>query len=881
MTQTGGHSGPDPEGLLRRLRSRRAAARAVLLFEQLWPALWPPLGVAGVFVCVALLDLPGRLPPWLHLVLLGGFAIVILALLARAARSVALPGDIAADRRLERASGLSHRPLAALSDRPAGDDPVAAALWHAHLLRAAQQVLRLRVGLPRPGLAAIDRRALRAGLGVALVACVAIAGLDAPSLLAQALTPSWPRPDPAPGMEIQAWILPPAYTRLPPVFLKPGNADVAAPAGSRLTVNVTGGAAAQANPPSLILGTSETPLQPLDKSSFQAERELRTGGRLVVRHDGRDLAAWNLTVIADRPPSVAWAEPPGPFTRGAPTGGSSTGDQTARAPQLRLPWRAEDDYGVVSLQASLVLNETVDPPPAALVLTLPLPGDSPAKAHGVALQDLSAHPWAGLPVRARLIVRDALGQVGESNEVTFTLPERRFLNPIARALIQLRRGLTLHPADHDQPLATLDAMLLAPKAFDGDLGAYLNLAGIYSALVRERDATAVPEAQQRMWELALHLEDGQAERTARALDNARQAVRDAMDRAASQPDQASRADLDRKLQELEQAIHDRLQALLDQARRDNPGERIDPQAMQLDERDMDRKAEAAREAAREGRMDDARQRMAELEEMLDQLKNGQSANAQAARKAARERAEKRQRGEQQVGAVQDLIAREGGLLDHAQGRSQARRPERPPERPAETAPDRGGERKADQRVQQALRRALGELMQQFGDLTGSVPDGLSKADTAMRDAGQALAEGADPAAAGAEQRAIEALQKGGREMGQTMARKFGPGQGGVGEVPGDGDGSNGDQMGNTPGGEGNGPGGRAGKPPGRGANRDPFGRQQGEGTSGFDEGSDVRVPDERERQRAQAIQEELRRRGAERSRPQEELDYIDRLLKRF
>ena len=38
---------------------------------------------------------------------------------------------------------------------------------------------------------------------------------------------------------------------------------------------------------------------------------------------------------------------------------------------------------------------------------------------------------------------------------------------------------------------------------------------------------------------------------------------------------------------------------------------------------------------------------------------------------------------------------------------------------------------------------------------------------------------------------------------------------------------------------------------------------------------------EQERQRAQAIQEELRRRGADRGRPQEELDYIDRLLRRF
>ena len=48
----------DPGRLLRRLAGRRALARLALLFERVWPALWPPLGVAGVFLCAALLDLP-------------------------------------------------------------------------------------------------------------------------------------------------------------------------------------------------------------------------------------------------------------------------------------------------------------------------------------------------------------------------------------------------------------------------------------------------------------------------------------------------------------------------------------------------------------------------------------------------------------------------------------------------------------------------------------------------------------------------------------------------------------------------------------------------------------------------------------------------------
>jgi hypothetical protein len=50
--------------------------------------------------------------------------------------------------------------------------------------------------------------------------------------------------------------------------------------------------------------------------------------------------------------------------------------------------------------------------------------------------------------------------------------------------------------------------------------------------------------------------------------------------------------------------------------------------------------------------------------------------------------------------------------------------------------------------------------------------------------------------------------------------------------------------------------------------------------SGVDSG-DVHVPEEAERKRSQAIQEELRRRGGERERPQEELDYIGRLLRQF
>jgi len=62
---------------------------------------------------------------------------------------------------------------------------------------------------------------------------------------------------------------------------------------------------------------------------------------------------------------------------------------------------------------------------------------------------------------------------------------------------------------------------------------------------------------------------------------------------------------------------------------------------------------------------------------------------------------------------------------------------------------------------------------------------------------------------------------------------------------------------------------------------DPLGRPHGEGVGGTDSAGDTEVPEQMEQARIHQLQEELRRRGADRSRSQDELDYIDRLLKQF
>ncbi|MDB5370879.1 MAG: hypothetical protein JWP20_2437, partial [Roseomonas sp.] len=134
--------------LSRRLARGRRLARLALAWEALWPRLWPVLGVSGLFVAVALLGVFLVLPGWLHLLVLAGFAFALGAMLWHGAHGFVAPGREAADRRLERVSGLAHRPLSTLSDRPATQDPMGLALWQAHRARAAAAVSRLRVGGP-------------------------------------------------------------------------------------------------------------------------------------------------------------------------------------------------------------------------------------------------------------------------------------------------------------------------------------------------------------------------------------------------------------------------------------------------------------------------------------------------------------------------------------------------------------------------------------------------------------------------------------------------------------------------------------------------------------------------------------------------------------
>jgi uncharacterized protein (TIGR02302 family) len=803
--------------------TRLRLARAALLWERVWPACWPALAVLGGFVVLGLFDLLPRLPGLLHAAVLLGFGLAFFAALAAAARAITLPGRSAARRRIEQVSGLPHRPLQALADRPSGSpDPQAARLWQAHLRRMEAATRRLRIGLPAAGLAGRDPWGLRAVLAILLLIGAVDAGSDWRDRLARAINPVLPGGMPALAASLDIWVTPPEYTGLAPQFLRPNTAEtVRIPTGSALLAQVHGGDAV----PRLAIDAKAQDFEAVDKQNFRVALNLTSGKQLKVTQAGAVLGSWPMEIIPDNPPKVAFAKPP---------------EATPRA-ALRIDYRASDDYGVEGVKA--VIRRDGGKPDETIEIETPLPGLHLKEAQATSYHDLSPHPWAGLPVEIRLVAVDALGQTGESEPVRMKLPERVFNHPVARAIIDQRKELVTDPSSRLAVADTLGDLRERPQLYRDDLVAFLGLRIAEERLRLNDDAKSISEVEQLLWDTALRIEDGSMSLAERELRRLQQELQDAL--AKNAPDE----EIDRLMRELQQALDRYLQALAENLARnpDQAQQPIDPSKV-ISSRDLQRMLDQARELARAGERDKARELLSQLQNMLENLRMAKPGEMQ-------------QRGtnqaQQMMRGMRDMMQRQQQLLDRSFRAQQQGQQGKMGQR---------GQQGGDQQdmtadmgdaagQQEGLRRTLGDMMRRLGDGLGDIPEPLGRAERAMRDATEALQRREPGNAIGPQTEALDQLQQAARELAQQMQRQLGRGN------PDDSD------VGATD------------SEPRDQVDRDPLGRPlSNNGT--YDQG-DVKIPDQNTLQKAREILDELRRRAGERFRPDIELDYIDRLLKRF
>ncbi|WP_210485350.1 TIGR02302 family protein [Microvirga antarctica] len=861
-------AGPDstsaPSQTLSRFRRLAVRARTVLVWERVWPLLWLPVGVVLVFLTVSWLGLWLDLPPPARMIGLAVFALALLASLWPLFRLVPPTRSDVLDR-IDRDTGLGHSPAHALVDTLTigASDPGTRALWALHRRRAEEAIGTMRVAPPRPDMPRRDRYALRSAAVLALVASAFVAGPEVGSRLTAAF--DWRQPGAAaPAFRIDGWVDPPLYTRAPPVMidLAKGQA-LRAPIGSTVVIRIAGEGKAEITP-----GAGLTPLPPKDNQRADLREErftLQANADLTVKTGFASSVTLSMEAIPDRPPEIAFTGPPEVNPKGAFT----------------LLYKGKDDYGIASAEgfverAGDLTGRSLVPAPS---IPLATPSHEENAPETKALVDLSTHPWAGAKVKLQVRVKDEAGQEGMTEVVDFTLPQRPFSNPLAKALVEQRRNLVLAPDERKRVQTALDALLIDPDSFTPQWGIFIGLRTAAERLRKARSDEALLDVADWLWAMALQIEDGNLSDSEQQLRAAQERLKEAMDRGA--PDEEIKRLTDELRQAMDKFLREFAQRMQDNPRSQDQNQRQADRV--ISQNDLNKMLEKMEDAMRRGDVAEAQRLLEQLRDILNNLQTAQP-NSRTTDPLGREMNQSMRDLEDMAREQQNLrdeTFREGqnkrmhqGDRNRQPGQRQGQRQRGQQGQRGEQGEDQeqaengqdgesqqGQQGKGMSQRQQALRERLRELQRRMQGQGMQNEQGLGDAEEAMREAEGALGQGEDGEAVDAQGRALEGLRRGMQGMAQQM-QQMQEGQQGNEQA--------GDQPGNQ------------GDPQGRGQtsqrDNDPLGRPT-RTREPWEGGRPIPGVNESPAQRAGRILEELRRKLSDPARPRDELDYFDRLLR--
>lgn len=865
-------TGPDTQPPLKSLVWPMRLTLAGLWAERLARAFWPLWSLALVTLAALAFGLQD-LGPLLYAQAAGAVVgLGALGLFALGLKRFRKPTALDALDRLD--ATMPGRPIAALRDTQAigTADPASLAVWRVHQERMAARAAGARPVQPDLRLSSRDRFSLRY---VALTAFVmaalfgsfwkagSVAGLTPGAAVAMPGGPSW-----------EAWAQPPAYTGKPSLYLNDiTDPALEVPTGTRLQIRLYG----PEGDLSVAQTVADVPPPPApDAPDAQAtpaaavpnamagvhDLTITRSGELAIEGDGG--REWQITATPDMAPTI---EITGAMVREADG-------------RFKQDFKAADDYGVVAGRVTISLDlarvdrrhglaadpETVEP----VTLDLPLPRRGKrTDLTSTLVDDLSKHVFANLPVTMVFAAVDAAGNEGTSAPYEVTLHGKRFFDPLAAALIEMRRDILWNRSNAPRSGEILKAVTNRPEDFIRHDRAFLHLRVLMRELeakqasltVEDRDAIA-----EKLWTIALMVEEGNLQSALDRLQRAQDRLQEAIENGAS-PEE-----IDQLMQEMQQALNEYMRELAEEAQR-NPGDQQQQQMMQgqmMSGDQLQEMLDRLQQLMEEGRTAEAAELMEQLRQLMEnmQVVQGQQGQGQGqGQDGPMGEMGETLRDQQELSddAFRDLqgVPRDGE--QPGEGQQQGQEPgqgQQPGDRQgqgsdqAQTQDGEGQGGSLSDR-QRDLRERLNRLQQGQlpGDGTEQGEEGrrnLDRAGRAMEEAEDALRDGDLDGALDRQAEAMEALRDGMRDFGEALAdeqRQNRDGQGGERDM------GSADPQGT-----------------------DPLGRRPGETARiGSDENMVQNDPD----LRAQELLDEIRRRSGEMTRPLEELDYLKRLLQMF
>ena len=825
-----GMSGIDPITAILRLERPLRLTLAGMWVERLARAFWPLWSIALATVAVLAFGVQD------HLAVEVFWCLALAVLVGSAWAAWRGRGLFNAPTRTEALARLDSRlpgnPIAALQDTQAigATDPASQAVWAAHRARMAARAAGAKVVEPDLRLSSRDPYALRYVALTALVLALmfgslwrvtSVAGMGPGGDALAASGPAW-----------EGWAQPPAYTGKPTLYLNDLTAQtLSLPVGTRIQLRLYGevGDLVLAE---TVSGRIEVP----PASDAVQDFVVTTSGSVAI--DGPNGRKWQITATPDMTPTV-----------------TPTGDIGREADgRFKQSFSAKDDYGITAGQVTIAIDTAAlvrrfglaaDPDPVeAVVLDLPSPitGDR-ADYTEILIDDLSKHVFANLPVAMTFAVTDAAGQTGTAEPLSVTLPGRRFFDPLAAALVEMRRDILWTRGNAPRTVQVLKAVTNLPEDLIRNERAYLRLRVVMRQLEAEQ-ATLTIEARdglaEELWQIALLVEEGDLasamERLQRAQDRLAEAIQNG----------ASPEEIDELMQEMRDALDNYMRQLAEEAER-NPDSQMSQEqgGMTMSQDQLQQMLDELQKLMEEGRTAEAQELMEQLRQFMENMQMAQGQPGQGQGQGGP--------GQQAMRDLNQTLRDQQGLSDDAFRDLQ------------DGTEGNEGQERGDQPDDKSLAERQQELQDRLGELNGGQLPGegtdngeagrqqLDRAGRAMEEAERALREGDLPGALDRQAEAMEAMRDGIQQFGEAMAEEQ--------RQPG------GDQQGRLDG---------TADP---NSQRDPLGREPGDSARiGSDrnmlQGEDVY-------RRAQDLLDEIRRRSGEQVRPEGERDYLKRLLDLF
>lgn len=849
MTQP--QAGNANQGFGRRLGRVRVVTASTMMLERIWPLVLPLLIVASLFASLSWLSLFRFLPDMARMGLAGLFAIAGLAALYPL-RFYRQPSASEIDRRIESANAMLHTPVQVQADRPSGKSgPFEQALWQEHQRRMAERLGRFGSDLPRTRVPDRDPFALRAAAALLFVIALAFSQsplggrLDDAFQAGAAFDALPPR--------IDAWVTPPSYTGKAPLLLTSGpdrqEAGFSVPQDSEVSLRVTGGsgqetlsftdAGGMVREISPRTGT-ETPKPAATGSEFstrQFTEKLEQDGTLSLQSGSGELQSWAFTIVPDKAPTIRFTEDPKRAANGA----------------LELHYEIVDDYGAASAKAEFMLADGpvsgAHPLYAApeMPLTLPRRGkNGPVKTS----RDLTDHAWAGSTVKLTLKVTDDAGQEGTSETKTFTLPERPFSNPLARAVVEHRRLLALDARQKPRVMELIDAITIRAEDTIKNMAHFLGLMAGRSQLKMASSDDELRSVADYFWEMALAIEDGSLSAAEKRLRQAQEALKQALENGAGDEE------IDKLMRELREAMAEFLREYAERAAKDpNFADQMPQNGQELRQSDLERMMDQIENLAKSGNREQAQELLSQLQDMMN--------NLQARRQQSRGQNGEQSEMRKQMDKLGEIMRRQQEMMNETFRMDQMQRgdQQRGEEFGGQGENQQGEGQQGSQMTPEEFAEAMKRLQEGQGQLQNDLQglskgleglgiqpgEGFDEAGKAMGEAEGALGQGEGERAVGEQGRALEALRRGAQDMMQQMQQAMQGEEGGS---------EQGGRQQNT--------------------DRDPLGRPRA--TTGPDFGDSVKVPDEIDVQRARRILDAIRKRLGNALSPELERSYLERLL---